>query len=167
MPKYKIERWDGVIPKGQTFPQPMIYFKPDKAFIDYAKENKYTVMINISDTESPYDKDAFVGIIDSSGYYPEYRPNFYNDTGLFVITLQAEWAGYPPKNGNMLIRGLAGEDKLTPLPPPKFVAPKPIITELYQGSPPQEDKMDYKQLSYVLMFIFLIFGSLFALSLRK
>lgn len=126
MPKYAIERWDPVLPGNANFPLPMISIKPDRAFIQYAKENNYTVLVHISGTGLDYDNKAITGVIDSSGYFPNYRPNFYNAAGLFTVTLIANWLGYPGTNGQIEVQGLVGPDAVEIKPPPPFRAPVPI-----------------------------------------
>jgi hypothetical protein len=42
---------------------------------------------------------VFKGVIDSSAFYPNYRPYFYNQTFDLVITLITDWRGYPHLNG--------------------------------------------------------------------
>lgn len=153
MPVYNIDRWDAVIPKDTTFPMPMVYIKPDKNFVKYAKENDYTVLVTIKNTDSSYDNNAFVGVIDSSGYFPTKRPNFYNATGFFVITLFSNWNGYPPKNGNLLIQGSEGPDKLIPsASPPVFHVPQPIEWYGKSSSP----NLSTKQLRNILLLIGLL-----------
>ena len=85
MPSYNIERWDSVIPPGHTQPLPMIYIKPDEEFIALAKDNNYNVILTISNTGKLYDTKPIPGVIDSSGYFPDFRPNFFNDKKLMVI----------------------------------------------------------------------------------
>lgn len=157
MPEYDIERWDAVIPKDTTFPFPMIYIKPDTDFVNYAKENDYMVLVTVKNTASKYDDNAYVGIIDSSGYFPNARPNFYNKTGYFVITLFSTWNGYPPQNGKILIQGAKGPDKLIPsTTPPIFEVPRPI--EWY-GKPLSGKSLSGKPLSH-LSSMFVIGGIL-------
>lgn len=153
MPEYDIERWDAVIPKDTTFPFPMIYIKPDANFVQYAKDNNYMVLVTVKNTASKYDDNAFVGIIDSSGYFPNNRPNFFNKTGYFVITLFSTWNGYPPQNGNILIQGAEGPDKLVPsATPPVFEVPRPI--EWYGKSTPQSGQsLSSKQLKNIFFVV--------------
>ena len=130
MPEYQIERWDSVIPEGATFPFPMIYIKADKAFIDLAKKSNYTVLVAIKNSGSLYDKTPLVGVIDSSGLFPTPRPNFFNQTQLYTVTLSADWLGYPPNLGKAVFEG--EEEAAKTMQPVPFVAPKPVPwTEWY------------------------------------
>jgi hypothetical protein len=168
MPKYKIDRWNSVIPPGNINPFPMIYVTPDKNFADYAEENNYTVIVNIEGTGKIYDGKSMVGIIDSSAYFPSYRPNFYNEKGYFVITLYSQWRGYPTQdNGYVIIKGLKGEDKLQIPESIPYEAPKPV-TEMY--TPPESCKscsMSNEQLMYVLMGLLIFFCVLIYIATKK
>lgn len=109
MANYKIERWDAVIPANNVNPCPMIYIKPDEVFLKYVKENGYAISVQINNTNSIYDGKIIAGVVDSSGYFPSYRPNFYNAHGWFVIALYSQWRGYPDNNGTVAIRGMTND----------------------------------------------------------
>lgn len=159
MPEYEIVRWDAVIPPQNTFPYPMVYIKPDENFLQYAKENQYLFSLQVSGTNSNYDARPVVGMVDSSGFYPNYRPNFFNETGTYVIVLFTNWIGYPPNNGKIQLRGITGPDKIE-IRPPTFSVPQPM--EFFQSEKPKnkdECRLTSAQLSLVLIVIFLIFCS--------
>lgn len=109
---YAIQRWDGVIGKYPLPDQksPMIYIKPDLAFIEFARVNKNAVMCTIQGTDTVYDGRQIPGIVEKSSHYPSCRPNFYEATGLYVITLWSNWYGYPPSTdatlGQVTFHGL-------------------------------------------------------------
>jgi hypothetical protein len=111
----------------------MLYIKPSKEFAEYAEKNNYYVLVTISGTEM-YDGEV-TGIINSSGYYPNFRPNFYNDTEYYTITIMNEWRGYPTNPGIVLIQGIEGPDTVTAPPPIPFQVPKPI--EWYEPDCPK------------------------------
>jgi len=175
MPKYNIEQWQAVLQKENIFPTPMIYIKPDREFIDYAGKNNYMVLVTVGGTGTQYDDRPTIAIVDSSGYFPDYRPNFYNKTGFFTLTLSCGWLGYPnlPQgNGYVVVQGLKGPDKVTIPPPQAFVAPKPIpwptggnTVERYNSS--REENLSSKQIGILSLAIAGVFGSLVFLSLRK
>ncbi len=99
MTDYKIERWDSVIYGNSTRPYPMIYIKPDLAFLEFVKANNYKIKVLIKGTgQKSYDDYLIDGIVDSSASTPTCRPNYFNETGYYVITLLNPWAGYPPLN---------------------------------------------------------------------
>jgi hypothetical protein len=166
MPSYNIERWDSVIPPGHTQPLPMIYIKPDEEFIALAKDNNYNVIVTISNTGKLYDTKPIPGVIDSSGYFPDFRPNFFNNTKLMVITLLCDWIGYPENGkGSVCVHGATGRDKVNIEVKP-YQAPKPLpwLTEFYKN----DDKSDDNKLSMrscisviLIIIIFLLILSLF------
>ena len=112
MPNYSIARWDAVISGDNDYPLPMIYIKPEKSFYEYAKENNYTVTVKIENSDSVYDSRPILGYIKDSATFPNYRPNFHNETQLVIIVLFTNWAGYPKNNGKVFIQGMKGEDSL-------------------------------------------------------
>lgn len=173
MPKYNIQRWDAVMTRsseltgGNEYPVPMIYIKPDQQFIQYAKENDYQVRVTITGTGTVYDDKPILAVIDSSGYFPDFRPNFYNQTGYFVLTLFTQWDGYPNTgNGSVLIQGLHGPDKLTVPKETKYEPPQPIpqILEPFKIRNKKHDKMTSSQIGWLLTGIFIIFGVLLYMS---
>jgi hypothetical protein len=111
MSEYKIERWDGVMFSNSITKYPMIYIKPDITFLEFIKENNYTVLCEIKGTNKNYDNRVIPGIVDKSSNTPNCRPNFYEKTGLYVITLQTQWDGYPYINslGTVIFKGLNGK----------------------------------------------------------
>lgn len=140
MPKYEIQRWDPVIPKGNgQEPYPMVYIKPTEDFFDYMKENNNLFAVTISDTESAYDGKV-VALSDISAYFPNFRPNFFNKTGYYTIMLFSNWVGYPEKNGSIFIQGLKGPDAIVPVETP-FVPPEPV-QEYYSPKPVKENQFD-------------------------
>lgn len=151
MPTYDIARWDAVIPKDNTFPLPMLYIKADEQFLKYAKENNYYVLLTISGT-GLYDYQT-TGVIDSSGYYPNYRPYFFNATKYFVITIMGDWKGYPENNGKVLLQGIEGPDAVQTPPPIPYTAPAPI--EFYEG-PKNLNVYQVGGISLVIAMIFIV-----------
>lgn len=166
MPSYEIKEWQAILLETSTFPYPMVYIKPDDAFAQYAKENNYSVLVKIQNTNSKYDLQSFIALVDTGATFPNYRPNFYNQTGYYVLTLVgANWLGYPPQNGSIFIQGNEGPDKLPVESPPPFVAPKPI--EWYEPAKVENtciNNLSSTQLGLVLLSIFLIFGTFFVVS---
>jgi len=172
MPKYDIVSWDPVILKNETFPRPMVTFKPSDAsgskpsdsFVQYVNDNKGAILVTLSDTNSPYENTPLVGVVESSGIYPSYRPNFFNEKGYFTITLVSDWYGYPPNRGSMLIQGTqTGPHKLPEMAPPKFEPPKPIPFALEHYKEPGAVKTNYWV--YLLVFLAVILLGLAAYSL--
>lgn len=105
MTTYQINRWDAVIYGSNNHRSPMIYVKPDMYLLEFLKANQYSVFCEIKDSESVYDKIIVSGVANSSAYTPNCRPNYFADTNMYVITLEMDFKGYPPKNGNVVFSG--------------------------------------------------------------
>ena len=105
MTEYKIERWDVILVDNNRLP--IIYVKPDLDFIEFVRRNNYKVFVNIKGTGTIYDNHLIEGIADQSAFVPNCRPNFFANTGLYVITLQSSWSGYPEfeKLGTVVFHG--------------------------------------------------------------
>lgn len=105
MTEYKIERWDVILVNNHRLP--IIYVKPDLDFIEFVRRNNYKVFVNIKGTRTVYDNNLIEGTVDQSSFVPNCRPNFFANTGLYVITLQSSWNGYPEfgKLGTVIFHG--------------------------------------------------------------
>jgi len=101
MKKYNIERFDVLLISDQRVPA--IYIKPDLDFMNFIKDNNYTLIALIDDTGLDYDKKKIIGVVNQSSCFPNSRPNFYEKDGLYIITLNSSWIGYPKpdKLGNV------------------------------------------------------------------
>lgn len=100
--EFKIERWDSVTCSKDMTPKPMIYIKPTIDLLNYFRQNNNKVWLKIKNTESAYDNQVYYGIVEKSANRPNYTPNFFNSTGLYVVTLQTDyWMGYPLVDGDV------------------------------------------------------------------
>lgn len=126
MSEYQIMRWDVITAGNSNNKVPMIYIKPDITFLEFARVNNFAVMCEINGTGTQYDGKQIPGVIDKSCFVPNYRPNFCEQTGWYVITLWSNWYGYPNvgKEGVVKFFGLE----------------KPLKTGGYQHSGP-DDKL--------------------------
>ena len=108
MTSYKIYRWNVVLFGNSNTKVPMIYIKPDLELLEFIKANSYVVASTINDTGTIYDGKTIPGIVNVSCNVPNCRPNFCAKTGLYVITLWANWYGYPEpdKLGNVNFSGM-------------------------------------------------------------
>ena len=110
MSEYEIKRWD-VVSFGPSITKvPMIYIKPDPAFLEFVRENNYAVMCDIQGTGMIYDGKPIPGVVYKSSEIPNCRPNYFAQTGDYVITLLGTWNGYPSPDrlGKVIIKGLKG-----------------------------------------------------------
>ena len=90
---YAIKMWDVVLRNNHRVP--IIYIKPDLAFIEFVRKNNFEVVVVIQGTNLPYDGNKIRGIVNVSSLVPNCRPNFFSETGLYVVELQSSWNGYP------------------------------------------------------------------------
>lgn len=104
---YEIKSWNPIAWPGTSNNQvPMIMIVPDMAFVEFAKNNKYSVVVKISDTSQPaYENQLILANVGTSATVPNCRPNFYTATGLWTLTLTSGWFGYPTTNGTVQIFG--------------------------------------------------------------
>lgn len=170
MPKYEIKSWNPVLPKGNDHPMPMVYIKPDKDFLKYAKENNYMVVATVEGSGTIYDGKPMGAVIDSTGYFPNFRPNFYNKYGYMSLTMFGHWNGYPLTEnlGTVTIRGLKGIDNLV-IKPQSFKAPEPV-SEMYTDSDSKDPKcsnLTGNQIGWVITGILIMFCVLLYASYRK
>lgn len=139
MSTYQINRWDVVIFGNNNTRVPMIYIKPDLTFLNFIKENKYAVVCEISGTGQVYDGKKIPGMVYESSYIPSCRPNFFNKTGYYVITLWSNWYGYPEpgKEGVVKFYGLKDSSSNNNKKSNKLIEVKnengPDIPEIYRS----------------------------------
>ena len=108
MSEYDIKRWDVVMFGTSITKVPMIYIKPDISLLEFIKANNYAVLVKISGTGTQYDGKEITGVVDRSCNVPNCRPNFFEETGYYVVTLNANWIEYPhpSKLGQVMFSGL-------------------------------------------------------------
>ena len=110
---YPIKRWDAVMFGPNLQKIPMIYIEPNEPFLEFIRNNNFSVLCEISETGMNYDTtdDAKLtkGIVNQSGLTPNCRPNFFAATGLFVVQLLTPWIGYPKETskGSVKFFGLS------------------------------------------------------------
>lgn len=115
MPLYKIERWDAIMYKNNTFPLPVIRIKPDNLFYNYAKENNFIVLVTVLNSSSNYDGHSTTAVVEKTKC----------ESDMFSLTLACGWLGYPPNNGEIVIQGLSGPDSIT-ISQSRYVPPQPM-----------------------------------------
>ena len=126
MSNYQIERW-GVITGNNVMKYPLIYVKPDTAFLEFIKANDFAVLCEIEGTGMHYDCDPnslqkIAGLVNRSSAVPNCRPNYFADTELYTVTLLAPWIGYPSmSNGRIRFFGMEkGMEEGMKSPKPKI-----------------------------------------------
>ena len=83
-----------------------VFIKPTLELLEFANRNvsngNRTMMVRISGSGHPiYDGAPFFAILDKSSDAPNCRQNFFNTTGLYILTLSARWFGYPENLGEV------------------------------------------------------------------
>jgi hypothetical protein len=124
--EYKIERWDVMYDDKENLKRPLLYIIPDEGLLKFAELNPDTLYITMKGTGIEcYDGIKLKANLFSSGVYPVERPNFFDNTGYYVIALNDTlWLGYPYKLGTVSFQGentieLKGEPTKSPTPTPK------------------------------------------------
>ena len=104
---YPIKRWDSVInhefviQKGDSLPA--LYVLPDKELLDLMAENNYRFPVKIIGTVSCYDEKVVMATCKPAAVTAGFRPNFQEQTGLFVIIPELTWSGYPENMGSVKV----------------------------------------------------------------
>lgn len=93
----KIYRWDSV--QDISLPKPFFYFNPTPEELEVFRKNNYILPVKVKNTGCLYDNTFTWGILKPSSLIPNCRPNFFNKTGYYTITLRTLWAGYPDNLG--------------------------------------------------------------------
>lgn len=120
---YEIFSWDPVNVSDNVLA--MIYIKPDLKLLDLFNISPlHNILLTINNTGSDlYDGRVIFGKIDKSSDVPDCRQNIFNCTGLYVVTLDSKWYGYPPDNGTVTFES-GTVDKLID----KLIKPSAVVT---------------------------------------
>lgn len=79
-----------------------VFIKPTLEMLRFFNRSVFhRGVVRVVDSNSCYDGPNRFATIDKSADVPNCRQNFYNATGLYVITLDTQWQGYPLKNGTL------------------------------------------------------------------
>jgi hypothetical protein len=163
MPNFKIESWNPVIPENAVFPFPVLYIKPTNGLLEYAKQNKFTILVTVMNSNSVYDNKPMIAVLDSSAYFPNSRINFYNKYGFYTLSLVANWIGYPPENGTVQIDFI----DVNSIPKPEFKAPKPIEWVEWYNKDSTVNSKSFKDMDLTKIYIGLIFLVVLSISFIK
>ncbi len=106
---YKIERFDVMLKNGTKYP--VVYIKPDMKFLELIRNNSYAIMVELFNT-GIYDCRWIPATVDKSCSVPACRPNYYEDTGYYVLTLFVTWNGYPINSCNLGSVKIMGLDEV-------------------------------------------------------
>lgn len=79
-----------------------IYIKPTLEILEFFNRSpNHKAVVKIGGTGHCHDNQNMFATIDKSSDVPNKRDNFYDSTGLYVITLNTLWRGFPLKNGHV------------------------------------------------------------------
>ena len=81
--------------------KPIVYFKPNTAFLEYAKNNNNMIRVKISDSDTL--KGPYWALVDQSRDIPSSRPNLYKETGYYVLILDTQFGLFPKKLGSFTV----------------------------------------------------------------
>jgi hypothetical protein len=102
--KVEILGWNPVNDRTSSL-KASVYIKPTLNLLNlFNRAPFYRSIVKVSDTNSCYDDRNMFSIIDKSSDVPNKRDNFFDSTGLYVITLDTIWRGYPSNNGYLEIQ---------------------------------------------------------------
>jgi len=162
MTEYDIKRWDVVLFNNSITQVPMIYFKPDLDFLAFARVNNYAVMATINGTGTEYDGHKIPGVVSTSCAVPNNRrPNYFEKTGYYVVTLHSNWYGYPdPKHlGSVSFEGM------------KLATPEndddPMGEESVESFVPNKKGMGKQQIAITLLSVGVIAVAAWCLTNKK
>ena len=171
--KYKVYRWDPVLIKNNINPYPVLYIKPDKRLLEFAKKHKFRMDVVLNGSGTPWDGMSFKATLNSSLDFPTTstggkRVNFYNATGLYNLTLDTVWSAYPPQLGSVIVPALGaapvpvakGNPLAKPSPPPS----KPVKSSHSSKSGLSASQLVALGIGLVLLLLFII---VLVLTLRK
>ena len=101
---YPIQRWDAAVACDGITKSPVIQIKADSLFKKFAEEHNFVVLLDISGTNTIYDNQHVLGVVD----VPWDRPNYFEDTGRYLVKLRADWHGYPHPSslGKVMVSGV-------------------------------------------------------------
>lgn len=117
-----------------------IYIKPTLEILSFFNRSPmHRGVVKIRNTGSCYDNQNVFCTIDKSSDVPNSRDNFFNSTGLYVITLEKEWFGYPLKKGEVEFMEGIVDDIID------YVSPKKNEENEENGNIKTDIKTDIKQ----------------------
>lgn len=112
---YDIKRWDAIQTRSNGFTknQPALYILDE---YNTLTENDFQnpLLIKIKNSDPKYNEIFLYANLQPSEYTGGYRPNYQQDTRLFVIVPFIMWNGYPDQLGQVEI--LSSHDQNTFIP---------------------------------------------------
>lgn len=100
---FDILSWDPIYVDSENI-NAMVYIKPTLNLLKYFQQAPMNnILVKIIETNhEAYDNKIIFGTIDKSSDIPNKRDNMFNCTGLYCITLDLVWKGYPLEKGKII-----------------------------------------------------------------
>lgn len=136
---FDILSWDPIYVNSENT-NAMIYIKPTLNLLKYFQQapmNNILVSI-IGTNHEAYENKIIFGTIDKSSDIPNKRDNMFNCTGLYCITLDLVWQGYPLEKGKIVFyTGVVDKiiEEIVPTIPPEISDNKDIPRSRKDVSP--------------------------------
>ena len=123
-----------------------IYIKPTLEILSFFnRAPMHRGVVKIRNTGSCYDNRNMFCTIDKSSDVPNTRDNFFNSTGLYVITLDTEWFGYPLKKGEVEFMEGIVDDIIDYVSPSKNENKKDSENPKYENEDEEDEEDDEKE----------------------
>jgi len=98
---FDIVSWNPIYINGEIV-NACVYIKPTLNLLQFFQDAVMNnVLMNVTGTNSQYDNKIVFGTIDRTSDMQTSRTNFFNDTGLYMVTMDHIWKGYPMHNGKI------------------------------------------------------------------
>ena len=121
---------------GTNHIRPSVYIQPTLELLQFFQRSVlHRGVVEIEGSGSCYDGVNLFATIDKSSNVPNCRQNFYNGTGLYVITLEAMWNGYPPQAGVIKFKDGIVNELIRYASPSATSLPSPLASALPSGTP--------------------------------
>lgn len=101
--EFDITKWDMVTCSGDSDTKPIVYVKPTIDLLDYFRVNDNKIWVRISGTDiDEYDGEIISATSEKAAPRPNFTPNYFDPTGMYIIALQtSKWVGLPKVNGKI------------------------------------------------------------------
>lgn len=130
---FDIMSWDPIYIDTMNL-NAMVYIKPTLSLLKFfQKAPANNILVKVSGTQNKdYDNKLVFGTIDKSSDVPNKRDNMFNCTGLYCITMDLVWKGYPLEKGKITFFTGTVEKIVNMIVNPK-ANDTPINTDNYQS----------------------------------
>lgn len=108
MNKFKIYRWDSILPEKSENSLPMVYIRANMSLLKFAQKNDYILNVRIGGTDTVYDGPIMKGTFDSLVLGPNCKLPAFKDKEFHTVCLESYFFEYPQpsKMGYIEILGI-------------------------------------------------------------